>query len=197
MLKYILGASLAGATLLGAPMALAQSEPFVGQITPTAASFCPRGWARANGQLLAIATNDALFSLYGTRYGGDGRTSFGLPDLRGRMAQGVGTGPGLTTRPLASRTGADTVTLMVTNLASHNHAFNATTALADMPGLNAGALATFPTGNGPYATDTNITQVMRSGSIGNSGGSLSFAIQQPYNTVLWCVALYGIYPSRN
>jgi microcystin-dependent protein len=197
MLKLILGASIAATALLGAPMALAQSEPFVGQITPTAANFCPNGWARADGQLLAISSNDALFSLYGTTYGGDGQTTFGLPDLRGRMAAGAGTGPGLSTRRLGQKFGSDTMTLTVLNLASHNHSFLASTSPVNMPGLNGGSLGTFPPGSSPYAPDTNVTQVMRPGSIANSGNNFPVNVQQPFTTVFWCVALYGIYPSRN
>ncbi|MFK8033872.1 MAG: phage tail protein [Hyphomicrobiales bacterium] len=87
------------------------AEPFVGQVMITASSFCPRGWVEANGQLIAISSNEALFSLYGTTYGGDGRTSFGLPDLRGRIAIHKGEGPGLLPRELGSSAGSDFVSI--------------------------------------------------------------------------------------
>ena len=88
----------------------ARAEPFLGQIMMTASNFCPRGWIEANGQLVAISQNTALFSLYGTMYGGDGRTTFGLPDLRGRVPIHKGTGPGLTPRQQGSKGGAEQVT---------------------------------------------------------------------------------------
>lgn len=87
----------------------ASAEPFLGQVMITGNSFCARGWAEANGQLVAISTNEALFSLYGTTYGGDGRTTFGLPDLRGRVPVHKGNGPGLSNRELGSAAGSDVV----------------------------------------------------------------------------------------
>lgn len=87
----------------------AKAEPFLGQVMITGSNFCPRGWAEANGQLVAISTNDALFSLYGTMYGGDGRTTFGLPDLRGRVPIHRGEGPGLSPRTIGSAAGSDVV----------------------------------------------------------------------------------------
>lgn len=87
----------------------ARAEPFLGQVMITGSNFCPRGWAEANGQLVAISTNDALFSLYGTIYGGDGRTTFGLPDLRGRVPIHKGEGPGLSPRKIGSAAGSDVV----------------------------------------------------------------------------------------
>jgi len=103
------------------PVNAASSEPYIGNLTYFAGDFAPRGWAFANGQLLPINQNDALFDILGTRYGGDGRTSFALPDLRGRTAIGPGTGPGLSTRNLGQRLGAETSTLDVTGIPSHDH----------------------------------------------------------------------------
>jgi microcystin-dependent protein len=196
MLKILLGASLAGAALMGAPGALAQSQPFVGQITPTAATYCPEYWSQANGQLIAISSNTALFSLYGTTYGGDGVNTFALPDLRGRMVGGRGQGPGLTMRQMGSRYGTDSVTLTINNLATHTHEFLGSTSIADQPGVNGGTLGMVTVGR-PFAEATNLTQIMRAGSIGSAGDNLPVNVQQPYLTVLWCVSLYGIYPSRS
>ena len=97
------------------------SEPFVGEIRMFAGNFAPRGWAFCDGQLLATSQNDALFSLLGTIYGGDGRTTFGLPDLRGRIPVHAGTGPGLSPRRLGAKAGAEKVTLTVNELPSHTH----------------------------------------------------------------------------
>ena len=107
------------------------SEPYVGEIRMFAGNFAPRGWAFCDGQLLAVSQNDALFSLLGTIYGGDGRTTFGLPDVRGRVPVHQGTGPGLSQRRLGSKGGSEDVTLTSNQLASHSHDFNANTALAD------------------------------------------------------------------
>lgn len=103
------------------------SEPFVGEIIMFAGNFAPRGWALCQGQLLSIAQNTALFSILGTTYGGDGRTTFALPDLRGRAPIHEGTGPGLTPRPLGSRSGVEAVTLNVNQIPSHTHFAQATT----------------------------------------------------------------------
>lgn len=196
MLKILLGASLASAALIGAPGAFAQSEPYIGQITPTAATFCPANWAPANGQLIAIAQNDALFSLYGTTYGGDGVSTFALPDLRSRMVGGEGTGPGLTTRRMGQRYGSPQLTLTSANLALHNHPFLGSNSPANQAALAGGTLGTVTVGM-PFAEATNLSQIMQAGSIGTVGDSIPVNMQQPYTTVLWCVSLYGIYPSRS
>ncbi len=103
------------------------SDPFIGQIQTFGFNFAPRGWARCDGQLLPISSNSALFSLLGTTYGGDGRTTFGLPDLRGRAALHQGQGPGLSNRNLGQRAGAENTTLTVNQMPSHNHVQGAPT----------------------------------------------------------------------
>ncbi|CAB9512708.1 Tail Collar [Seminavis robusta] len=105
------------------------SEPFIGQVVLFAGNFAPRSWAFCNGQLLAISQNSALFSILGTTYGGDGRTTFALPDLRGRVPVSQGTGPGLPPISLGQRRGSNTATLTVNNMPAHNH--GATGSLAD------------------------------------------------------------------
>lgn len=100
---------------------MAQEGYFIGEIRMFGGNFAPRGWALCDGQLLAISQNTALFSILGTTYGGDGRTTFALPDLRGRLAMHAGTGPGLSTRKLGARTGLETNTLNINQLAFHNH----------------------------------------------------------------------------
>ncbi len=180
----------------------AQSEPLLGQLMPVGFTFCPSGWTNADGQLLAISQNSALFSLYGTIYGGDGRTTFALPDLRGRTPIHTGTGPGLSNYPLGSRSGVEQVTLSTLELPSHNHVAdvnvsrsNATTrspASAYFARTDAATLAyeenTAPTGDKMNA-GTVTTQV--------TGGNQAHNNLSPYLTLRWCVALVGIYPSRN
>lgn len=172
------------------------SEPFLGQIQPFGFSFAPRGWAACNGQLLAISSNTALFSLLGTIYGGDGRTTFALPDLRGRNMQHFGTGPGLTPRTMGEKGGRENVTLTEANLASHTHALHAETKAGDAPNPQDKMLAISP--NNIYtAPDPTVNRVMASESITATGGSQAFSVENPFLVVNICIALTGVYPSRS
>ncbi len=117
--------------------ARAQMEPFIGQVSLFANNFCPRGWTEANGQLIAISQNTALFSLIGTIYRGDGRSTLALPDLRGRAPEGFGQGPDLSNIPQGARGGAEQVTIPVAQVPSHAHA--ATTLVEITSTLNAAA----------------------------------------------------------
>ena len=110
------------------------SEPFIGEIRMFAGSFAPRGWALCDGQLLAVSQNDALFSLLGTIYGGDGRTTFGLPDMRGRIPIHFGSGPGLTPRTLGNKFGSEHETLITNQLPSHSHTLQANSQQAGAQG---------------------------------------------------------------
>ncbi len=171
------------------------SEPFVGEIRMFAGNFAPRGWAFCDGQLLAVSQNDALFSLLGTIYGGDGRTTFGLPDLRGRIPLHQGTGPGLSPRRLGLKGGAEKETLTVNQLASHNHDFNANTAVATDV-APAGKVVAHGVGVNTFAAvaqDTNLA----SNTISNTGGSQPHTNLMPTLCVHFIVALVGIYPSRH
>jgi microcystin-dependent protein len=170
------------------------SEPFVGEIRMFAGNFAPRGWAFCDGQLLAISQNDALFSLLGTIYGGDGRTTFGLPDLRGRIPIHAGTGPGLTTRRLGSKGGAEKHTLTVNELPSHSHQMQATTEGAN--DLNPPNAVLAQPAADIYVNDTPIVD-MNSGAIGNVGGSRSHTNLMPFLCIHFIIALVGIYPSRS
>jgi microcystin-dependent protein len=169
------------------------SEPFVGEIRMFAGNFAPRGWAFCDGQLLAVSQNDALFSLLGTIYGGDGRTTFGLPDMRGRLSIHAGTGPGLSPRRLGAKGGAENVTLTVNQLPSHGHPFQATTGTAT---------SRDPVGNMPaealadvYAEDLSPFS-LNSQAITNTGGSRSHTNLMPFLCINYIIALFGIYPSR-
>ena len=171
------------------------SEPFVGEIRMFAGNFAPRGWAFCDGQLLAVSQNDALFSLLGTIYGGDGRTTFGLPDLRGRIPIHAGHGPGLSERRLGAKGGAEKVTLTVNQLPSHGH---------PLIGSNGNGLDPNPAGNflasspvmTPYVDDVQDNN-FASGTISNIGGSRSHTNLQPFLCIHFIIALFGIYPSRN
>ena len=168
------------------------SEPFIGEIRPFGFNFAPRGWAKCEGQLLPIAENTALFSLFGTTYGGDGRSTFGLPDLRGRDAMSMGNGPGLTDRRIGEKFGTETVTLTANEVPAHNHSMHAASEGADQskPGGNEIAGGTFY--HAP-ATDA----IMSPSSIGNTGGGQGHNNMQPSLIVNYCVALTGTYPSRS
>ena len=171
------------------------SEPFVGEIRMFAGNFAPRGWAFCDGQLLAVSQNDALFSLLGTIYGGDGRTTFGLPDMRGRIPLHQGQGPGLSSRRLGSKGGAENVTLTTNQLASHSHDWNANTAPAtgSAPQGKVTAQAAAPR---IYRADPQ-TQSMASNTIANTGGSQSHTNLMPTLCINFIIALVGIYPSRH
>lgn len=171
------------------------SEPFVGEIRMFAGNFAPRGWAFCDGQLLAVSQNDALFSLLGTIYGGDGRTTFGLPDMRGRLPLHAGTGPGLSPRRLGSKGGSERETLTTNQLANHGHDFNANTAAADNA-LPQGRVPAEVLGYRLYREDSQ-TVSFASGTIANTGGSQPHTNLMPSICVHFIIALVGIYPSRH
>jgi len=162
-----------------------------------AGNFAPRGWAYCDGQLLAVSSNDALFSLFGTIYGGDGRTTFGLPDLRGRIPVHAGSGPGLTPRKLGAKAGAEAVTVTEQQLPAHQHGYEATSDAADSVNPTGGLLATLA-GENIYRSGSGVTTVpLNAQAIGNAGGSGSHSNLMPTQCVHFIVALYGIYPSRD
>lgn len=171
------------------------SEPFVGEIRMFAGNFAPRSWAFCDGQLLAVSQNDALFSLLGTIYGGDGRTTFGLPDLRGRVPIHAGSGPGLTNRRLGSKAGTEKETLTVNQLPSHTHNLQGTTENGTVPNPGDHVLAT-NTIIEPYAVNETLDASLASQSISNLGGSQSHTNLQPFLCINFIIALFGIYPSR-
>jgi microcystin-dependent protein len=170
------------------------SEPFVGEIRMFAGNFAPRGWAFCDGQLLAVSQNDALFSLLGTIYGGDGRTTFGLPDMRGRLPIHAGTGPGLSNRRLGARAGAESVTLTVNQLPPHSHTIQASADAATGPNPDGEVLAEISSDRSyRNAADTALS----SNALTAIGGSRSHTNLMPFLCVHFIIALVGIYPSRN
>ena len=171
-------------------------EPFIGQIQAFGFSFAPRGWAKCDGQLLQIASNQALFSLLGTTYGGDGRTTFGLPDLRGRTALHVGQGAGLTKRVLGATGGAESVVLTANQMPAHTHAatLRAAAETADTSKPQGKVLGSAQFYRNPPA-DTNLDAGAI--TVANSGGNQAHPNMQPFVVVNWCIALTGVFPSRS
>ena len=181
--------------------------PMIGEIRLFGGNFAPQGWAFCDGQLLAISQYDALFSILGTTYGGDGRTTFGLPDLRGRVAVGQGQGPGLSNRPLGQKSGTYQNTLTVSQMPSPTHTVTANLKAAAGDGTtgvaDGNSLAHEARGNSvPDIYNSNApSTAMANGSItavvGNTGGSQPVNNMAPYLTVRYIIALIGIYPSRS
>jgi microcystin-dependent protein len=170
------------------------SEPFVAEIRIFAGNFAPRGWAFCDGQLLPRSQTTALFSLIGTTYGGDGRTTTALPDLQGRTPMHPGRGPGLTARRLGQRGGVETVTLTEAQMPNHNHSLMGVAFPANSPvGAGNTAFARSVNGNlyGPVGSQT-----MDEAVLPESGGSQAHNNMQPYLAMNFIIALVGLYPSR-
>jgi len=167
-------------------------EPFLGQIQLFGFGWAPTGWALCNGQLLSISQNTALFSLLGTTYGGDGRTTFGLPDLRGRAPIGQGQGPGLSNYDLGQVGGEEGVTLNINEMPSHGHGVTGSSgATSKSP---AGLAPGFVNGGAAYAAPDGTG--MANNMINNTGGNQPHDNMQPYLGCCYCIAVEGIYPSR-
>lgn len=169
------------------------SEPLLGEIRMFGANFDPDGWMTCDGRLLAIRDNVALFSLIGNTYGGDGRNTFAVPDLRGRVPMGVGAGPGLTNRRMGDEPGAEAVILDVTQLPAHDHTLRAT---------NSNATQTQPAGNvlarasTPQYLNASSSVVMGPDSIGATGSNAPHANVQPSSVLRFIIAVEGEYPRR-
>ena len=201
----------AGVTALGLAAAFvtmnpargaAGDNPYIGETMLVGFNFCPRNWAEANGAILPIANYQALFSLLGTTYGGDGRTTFGLPDLRGRVPIHAGTGPGLSPRRLGSKGGSENETLTVNQLPSHRHEVLASNDVGNLgTPQNAFPAKSRDTGDGvtpvdtPYAGSQDAN--MNTGMVENAGGGQHHTNLMPTLCVNFIIALFGIYPSRH
>jgi microcystin-dependent protein len=177
------------------------SDYFLGEIRMFGANFAIKNWATCDGQLLSISQNSALFSLIGTTYGGDGRTTFALPDLRGRLPIGEGQGPGLTMRTMGEKSGTEQITVTINQIPLHSHTFNATTAdatvsdvgstvLTGKPGSKNAHLYAVP---GSAGSPTNLA----SGVVGFTGGNLPHDNVMPSLCLTFIIALTGIFPRRN
>jgi microcystin-dependent protein len=177
------------------------SDQYLGEVRMFGGDFAPRGWALCDGRLLSIAQNNALFSLLGTVYGGDGQTTFGLPDLRGRVPVHQGQGGGLSNRVMGEFGGTENVTLLLTQIPQHNHAAMASTNAGNQPGPASGVPAT-PQGTGAEfyvvpGANTVVPAAMAPTSIAADGGSLPHPNMMPSLCVSFIIALTGAFPSRN
>ncbi len=172
------------------------SEPFLAEIRIFAGNFAPRGWAFCNGQLLPISQNTALFSLIGTTYGGDGRTTTALPNLQGKAPMHPGRGPGLTSRRLGQTGGVEAVTLTEAQMPNHTHGYRASTAVAEEEGTTnpQGNTPGRPARNQPYLAPAN--NLIEMGETVSAGSSQPHNNLQPYLAINYIIALTGLYPSR-
>jgi microcystin-dependent protein len=190
------------------------SDPFIGLIIQGGWNFAPRGWAFCNGQQLSIAQNTALFALLGTTYGGDGQTTFALPNLQGRRMMHWGNGAGLSPRVIGETAGTEQVTLLTSNLPAHSHGFtnptlNAATPLATQNSPAAGRLlatsedsnaaSVLPLIYAPAGTTASVALggLNIAGTIGPTGGNQPVGTNSPFQCVSHVIALEGIFPSRN
>jgi microcystin-dependent protein len=182
-------------TLSSTPQPAQAQEAFIGEIRMFAGNFAPRGWALCDGQLLQISSYSALFSILGTTYGGDGRTTFGLPDLRGRVALHPGGGAGLTLRRLGERSGTESTVLTIGQMPSHSH-------LLKSSGDNGSAVS--PAGLVPAKNAAGVpvygpptSEHMADDAIEPMGGNQAHDNMQPWLGVNYIIALTGLFPSRN
>jgi microcystin-dependent protein len=169
------------------------AEPFTSEIRIMSFGYAPRGWAMCNGQLLPINQNQALFSLLGTTFGGNGQTTFGLPDLRGQTPIHVGNG-----HTLGEKGGVQAVTLSIAQIPTHTHTANASTTQANQATLLTNSqpnILAAVTGN-QYAPASNPTTLVPD-TVTNTGGSQAHQNMQPFLTLTFCIALQGIFPSPN
>ncbi len=170
-------------------------DPFIAEIIMFGGNFAPRGWAFCDGQLLQISQNTALFSILGTTFGGDGRTTFGLPDLRGRVSLHPGNGPGLSTYNLGQKGGVEHNNLTANQIPAHTHTFN-------MPCNSTAATSDDPDSAYPAISQENIYNsasdgTMAAGTTSSAGASQNVENRQPFQCVNYIIALVGIFPSRN
>ena len=175
------------------------AEGFLGETKVFAGNFAPRSWAFCYGQLLPINQNTALFAILGTTYGGDGRTTFGLPDLRGRSPMHAGSGPGLSSHPLGQKAGSETATLNAGQMGAHSHTWQVADELGNQTTPANHALAQSPVGRGGYllyAADI-VVSPMAPEVVADTGSGAAHANMQPALVINFVIALVGDFPSRN
>jgi microcystin-dependent protein len=172
------------------------ANPFVAEIRIVPFNFAPKGWAFCNGQLMPISQNTALFSLLGTTYGGDGKATFALPNLQGSAPLHPGQGPGLSLRDLGEAAGESVVTLLQTEIPSHNHVVNCVNSAGSQLTPGGSAWAAGVKGQKVYATTPGNAQVMNSGAISVAGSSFPHNNMPPYLVLNFIIALQGVYPPR-
>ena len=172
-------------------------DPFVAEIRIFPFNFAPKGWAWCDGQLLPISQNTALFSLLGTTYGGDGKSTFALPDLEGRAPMHPGQGPGLSLHDLGETGGSDTVTLLESEIPAHSHQLRGNSAVGDDPAPGANSFAR-PASTTVYQTTTNANLIaMAPEALAPAGGDQPHNNLQPYLTLYFNIALQGVFPPRS
>jgi microcystin-dependent protein len=173
------------------------ADPFVAEIRIFPFNFTPQGWARCDGQLMPLSQNTALFSLLGTTYGGDGKSTFALPDLQGRAPMHPGQGPGLSLHDLGETGGSEAVTLLESEIPAHSHGLMAQGAPADT-NLPAGNALARVIGATPYRSPTGAPLVsMAPDALAPAGGDAPHNNMQPYLTFHFCIALQGVFPPRS
>lgn len=173
------------------------AEAYLGEIRMFAGNFAIKNWAMCNGQVLSISQNTALFSILGTTYGGNGQTTFALPDLQGRVPVHQGQGPGLSPYVLGQKSGVEGVSLNANQMPSHTHAFTPQASNASGAASRPGGGYLANSGSTPIYAASSDGTTMGSQTIGNTGNNLPFSIIQPVLCVTFLIALYGIFPSRN
>lgn len=174
------------------------ADPFVAEIRIFGFNFAPKGWAFCNGQILPLSQNTALFSLLGTTYGGDGKSNFALPNLQGSVPMHPGQGPGLSLHDLGEMAGTETVTLLSTEMPSHNHGVGAQAIpLGGLVTPSANTLNRPASGNLFFTPGSASIAAMAATAIGPAGNGLPHNNMQPYLTLNFCIALQGVYPPRN
>lgn len=175
------------------------SEPFLGEIKMVGFNFEPNGYLYCNGQILAIALNTALFSLLGTYYGGNGQTTFALPDFRGRVPTHWGQGPGLSSYTIGQVAGNETTTLITNNLPNHAHSFAppVVTGMANTSTADSSTVLAVPDGGEQIYSTAAPNGTLKAGNTGGAGSNQPFSNMQPYTTITFVIAVEGIYPSRN
>jgi microcystin-dependent protein len=199
MQRIILLLTAVAASLIFSPSASAQAGvgglPFVGEILVVPYEFAPNGWAFCDGSVLPISQNEALFNLIGTTYGGDGVSTFALPDLRGRTAVHMGQGPGLSAYVIAQNGGEESVTLSVSQMPAHTHTALGTSSLGSSPSPSGNVWAAqsrldIYSSAGPFVQ-------MAGGALSSAGNGLPHDNQSPYLVMNYVISLFGIFPSRN
>ena len=170
------------------------AEPFLAEIQIYPYTFPPRGWAFCNGQLLPISQNTALFALLGTMYGGDGKATFALPDIQGKVVVQPGQGPGLSDRFQGEEGGAEFITLLQSEMPAHAHALRVSPDDGDLS--NPSASRTLARSQGGFAYDAAPSTAMAPQALAPAGGALPHNNMQPYLVLHFCIALQGVFPAR-
>ncbi len=173
------------------------ADPFVAEIRIFPFNFAPLGWAFCSGQLLPISQNTALFSLLGTTYGGDGRSTFALPNIQGNAPMHPGQGPGLSLYDLGQMGGAETATLLQSQMPAHSHAMMASTQPGEDPAPGSTEALARSVGASLYQTDTSALVSMSPNAVSTTGGGQPHNNMMPYLTLNFCIALQGIFPPRS